>query len=287
MGVIAYILKLRPDCRIAPAQITPARLHPHDLLYYNTVAIVWLSARCRLSPVYVYTMGIHREAVLAKAPKMAMHIAFAMISCVLVCCILYFVNKELKQGAYGMSMCSSIVFWILPKIMCDIARHISDAHQISKSFYDEHIVVLEGSHAFLAVAKLLEQINAGECINGVAITRFGSFITYNLFATAFKVIFLAPRRGSMADGILVQEAVAWWCSDTKHITLTFTKEGDWVKEADGKFVKKLSSMMISSTSRTLNLKFLEYCGSVYYGLIHEERLPRTRPRTLPYEMEAR
>ena len=148
-------------------------------------------------------------------------------------------------------------------------------------------MVLEGSHAFLAVASLLEQINAGECINGVAIDRFGTFITYNLFADAFKVIFLVPVDGSMADGILVQEAVAWWCSGTEHITLAFTKEGDWVKEADGKFVKKPSSMMISSTPRTLNLKFLEYCGSVYYGLIHEERLPRTRPRTLPYEMEAR
>ena len=230
-------------------------------------------------------MGLQKEAVFAKLPQLFMHIAFAVTSIVLVGCVVYFVQSELKLGAYGMSMCSSIVCWTLPKFLCDIARHITDAYEIYKSFYGENILLLEGSHAFDGVAKLLEKINAGQCINGVAIARFGSFISYDVFAGAFKVVFVVPADGSMSKGILVQEAVSWWCSSSEHITLEFTKEGDWVKAADGKFVKKPSSMMISSTSRTLNLRFLGYCSSVYYT--SEEELPRVRPRTLLNEMEAR
>ena len=234
-------------------------------------------------------MAFSRSAFLVKGPQMCMHIAFGVVSLLLVAVVLYFVDIERKQGAYGMSMCSSIVFWTLPKFMCDISRHFTDAYSIWMSLCNEHVLLLEGSHAFESVTKFLTEINAGDCINGVAISRLGTFITYDIFATAFTVIFVVPHHQgtpgvAFADGKLVSDTPLSMCRNTQ-ITISYTKESDWAKAADGRYVKKPSAMDIMSSSRTLNLKFIEYCGNLFYN-IDTDHLPSTRPRTLPEVAEA-
>ena len=220
---------------------------------------------------------------------MLIHIVWGVVSVLLVGVVFYFVDIERKQGAYGMSMCSSIVFWTLPKFIGDIGRHFSDAYSIWESLCNEHVLLLEGSHAFESVSKFLTDIDAGDCINGVAITRHGSFITYDIFATPFTVIFVIPKQQGtpdlkFADGKLVSDTPWPMCRDTQ-ITISYTKESDWAKAGDGRYVKKPSAMDIMSSSRTLNLKFIEYCGNLFYN-IDTDHLPSTRPRTLPEEAEA-
>ena len=230
-------------------------------------------------------MGVTRHKLAEKAPKLLMHVGFGVISLTLVAAVLYFVLKESVQGAYGLAMCSSLVFWTLPKFVCDIWRHFADAADIYTSLTSEMIVLLEGGSAFETVSKFLTGIDTGNCINGVAIERHDTWTAYDIFAFRFTVYFVFPLKGlrphfqgfAFPDGTMVAERpfFAWRCDV---IEISFSKEGDWSRAADGQYVKKLSQLQITSTSRTKNIKFLEYCSSMFFAT--SEQLPSTRPRTL-------
>ena len=131
-------------------------------------------------------MAISTHAFLVKGPKMFMHIAIGVVSLLLVGVTFIFVKLEMKQGAYGMSMCSSIVSWTLPTFI--------DAYNIRLSLYNEHVLLLEGSHAFESATNFPTDIDASDCINGVAIIRLDTFTTYDLFAIPFTVISVAPNK---------------------------------------------------------------------------------------------